>query len=794
MSITVPMSDMWVQSVMPQGQLAYQDIHSSSGDFGAQVGEAEKNLGGAIQQTGNTLAKHAAQRKALIDKARAEDLFSTQYMPAMTEVTNQFYSLKGQDAEDNYRDYAQKLIDLQREYSSQLTGPVAQNEFDTMSKSWNGREVERMSRHAAEQSKAWQLQANDSLLDSFVLDGQNHYNDPKSLQQNRNNIIHHAEFFGATHGIDFPTTETRWRSALDKMYSGAVRNQAQSDPIAAQTLYDRYSPYMSSDEVRQHVLDNLLPSVRQEQNAAVYKDVLNRFDLTGPNSDSSNINDAIDWIRDPENYKDQLFDPDQRDDMAKMIQGSWNRARQFHTDNQSAADSNFTDAVAGREIAGLRLLTWRDPKTGLPPSSDIVQAAMEHDANLVEPSVSNTDTLISLANDISNRRMSDRGPVNQAYLDNLITDRDYRDLADLSDAYLDPAKSRWFDYARGAFYFRFRDSSDPNGVNSEAMKLFPAYLMGLNGAVRDEDLKGSEIRDLANKMLDDLGKMIPAGADLPVAGASPPVESGAGIAGNESQNRDTAQPAAQNANPGDSWFWQTLESSDTLKPYVPKMREYVASPTDTKGAWDWLTHTIPKSPVQTGVDLAKAPFDLAQTFSGELSRKLKSICRNTPILRKMVREDPVGENLQTIAAIGMSAGIPKVAEATAKGIAAAIGKAIGVDAEKQTWSWDNFKDAWVNHPVESFAAVYPFGASSLKSKGIMPSEIEVRELVIRRLRVRKRHLVKSSKRNWRRGHRKGNLTFLKIRWMFQRVERPWDRRQPMITALRFSQHILSSKS
>ena len=127
--------------------------------------------------------------------------------------------------------------------------------------------------------------------------------------------------------------------------------------------------------------------------------------------------------------------------MAKMIQGSWNRARQFHTDNQSAADSSFTDAVAGREIAGLRLLTWRDPKTGLPPSSDIVQAAMEHDANLVEPSVSNTDTLISLTNDISNRRMSDRGPVNQAYLDNLITDRDFRDLADLSDAYLDPAKS-----------------------------------------------------------------------------------------------------------------------------------------------------------------------------------------------------------------------------------------------------------------------------------------------------------------------------------------------------------------
>ena len=109
--------------------------------------------------------------------------------------------------------------------------------------------------------------------------------------------------------------------------------------------------------------------------------------------------------------------------------------------------------------------------------------------------------------------------VNEGYLRNLITDRDYRDLADLSDTYLDPAKSRWFDYARGAFYSHFSDSSEPSGVNSEAMKLFPACLMGLNGAVRDEDLKGSEIRDLANKMLDDFGKMVPAGAQA--ASSSP---------------------------------------------------------------------------------------------------------------------------------------------------------------------------------------------------------------------------------------------------------------------------------
>jgi len=41
------------------------------------------------------------------------------------------------------------------------------------------------------------------------------------------------------------------------------------------------------------------------------------------------------------------------------------------------------------------------------------------------------------------------------------------------------------------------------------------------------------------------------------------------------------QPAAQKKKSEDSWFWQTMESSGTLKPYAERMREYVekAQPT-----------------------------------------------------------------------------------------------------------------------------------------------------------------------------------------------------------------------
>jgi hypothetical protein len=107
----------------------------------------------------------------------------------------------------------------------------------------------------------------------------------------------------------------------------------------------------------------------------------------------------------------------------------------------------------------------------------------------------------------------------------------------------------------------------------------------------------------------------------------------------------------------------------------------------------------------------------------------------------------------------MGAGALKTAEMTAKGVAAAIGRPFGIDSEKQTWSWANFKDAWVNHPVESFAAVFPFGASFLKRKGITPSELQVKELVDSAVKNEKTPLAQELKIEMEQGPPKQDLDF-----------------------------------
>ncbi len=246
----------------------------------------------------------------------------------------------------------------------------------------------------------------------------------------------------------------------------------------------------------------------------------------------------------------------------------------------------------------------------------------------------------------------------------------------------------------------------------------------------------TEIHDLTNKQrLDDTGK-----PNAPGDQSAPD------------------QPAAQKKKFEDSWFWQTMESSGALKPYAERMREYVESPTDTKGAWDWLTSTVSKSGAQLSVGLARTPFDLAQTFSSGSQAAIEEFLKEHPEYEELAREDPTGQSLETLGAIGAGAGLLDVVEATAKGAAASIGKPLGIDTEKQTWSWGNFKDAWVNHPVESLVAVIPFGAAFLRRKGITPSETQVRELVDSAVKDEKTPLAQELKTEMEQGPPRGDLT------------------------------------
>jgi hypothetical protein len=507
---------MFVQSVLPQGRLAYEDIRATPESFGGQVGQT-------LQKTGRILEKNAISRQELLNRVNVNDVYATQFDPAARAIYEEYLTLGGKDAAVGFPAYQQKMQDLAADIREGLPNDMQRMRFDEMARHRTQSNLDAMARHQASQTNQWVGQTADAMaqtLSKRITDERYDFDyvaGAEGLIRSINNL--YASYDRVT-GQDPAASRLKAGAAIDRGLSDAVLTEAAANPEGAKMLYDRYAPYMTSDDVRQHVLDNLLPAVRQKQSAAVYNDVVTRFNLTDPGSD---IKAATSWVMDPDNYKGQVADLSQRNDVAKAIQGEWNRVRQVQKDNQSSADGNFTDAVAGRQIAGLQLQAWKDPKTGLPPSSDILQAAMEHDANSNQPVVSDRDTLARLASDISNRRMNGPGPINQAYLRNLIDNRDFRDLTGLYDTYRDPAKSRWFDYARDAFFARFGDPTPPstaelesgpgalpppasNGASAGAMTLFPRYLTDLDQAVREQNLKGMQIRDAADKMLQDLDR------------------------------------------------------------------------------------------------------------------------------------------------------------------------------------------------------------------------------------------------------------------------------------------------
>jgi hypothetical protein len=280
--------------------------------------------------------------------------------------------------------------------------------------------------------------------------------------------------------------------------------------------------------------------------------------------DSSPAAAATAHVMNPENYPD--LDPDQRSEVARAVRAEWNRQSQARDDSQKAANDNLQVGAISGAIAPEQLLTWRDPKTGFAASPQTVHDVGEWLANPVRATHSNPDALAGLAEDIAGRRLTDAAPINEAFRSGNISRADWMHMRDLLETASNPAKSLWFDYAREAFYARAAglpasvdaakgaaasggggaapdpDPATPNAPTAEtsspgpadldarnappqtppeaaatlaggpsaAMKLFPPFLMDLDGAVRSQDLKPTQIRDLTNRMLDDVGNLLPA--------------------------------------------------------------------------------------------------------------------------------------------------------------------------------------------------------------------------------------------------------------------------------------------
>jgi hypothetical protein len=401
-----------------------------------------------------------------LDRVIADDAYATRFDPAARSVYREYTTLKGKEAALEFPAYRQKLLGLAAVFRNSLLSDTQRHEFDLIARDRVQANLDAMARHQAAQIVQWIGQTGDAkarTLSNRIAEERHDFESVAGANGLIGNIKNVYASYGQIMGEDPPVSELKAVEATDKGLCEGILHEAATDPAGAMALYDRYAPFISSDTVRRA--------------------------------------------------------------LATAMRGVERRLRQFKTESQILADSNFTDAVANRAISGPRLQTWRDPNTGLAPSGDMLEAATARDANPVEPGVSDRGVLAGLAGKISNGLMRDRGAINRAYLQNLITSRDFGDLTRLYDSCRDPARSRWLHHARAAFDARFADASGPGGVNANAMLLLPSFLTDLDQAVRDHDLKGTQILQTIERMLSGLDKIY-VGQHLAGMGAAPALPGG----------------------------------------------------------------------------------------------------------------------------------------------------------------------------------------------------------------------------------------------------------------------------
>ncbi len=177
----VPNSD-FVQSVMPQGQMVYNNLDRATPEsFGGQVGQT-------LQQGGNEMMQNSLRRQQLANETNVNDVYANQFSPAAREIYQNYMKLEGKDAEARFPDFQQQMNDLRAQVRGGLPNMMQQKAFDEASTRRVEADLDGMARYAAAQTKAWEWNTHTAVMADLVNEAEANWNNPQRLQNVRDRI------------------------------------------------------------------------------------------------------------------------------------------------------------------------------------------------------------------------------------------------------------------------------------------------------------------------------------------------------------------------------------------------------------------------------------------------------------------------------------------------------------------------------------------------------------------------------------------------------------------------------
>lgn len=209
----------------------------------------------AQQQQDLSINKDAGDIQDMVDKTTVNDLYANTYAPAARDIEMQYRALQGKDAVEQFPLYQQKVMDLNNQMKNQLTGHQA-DLFNPLSTAHTERVLDTMGSAYDQQNKVFQKTTSDSMLDNFVTDAADHYNDQNYFNQNVYSGFKEIDGYGDKTGQSTDEMTQRKVAFASKIISARYTAQAQFDPEGA---LDGFRSDM------QHVHDPLVAAQTSQQ-------------------------------------------------------------------------------------------------------------------------------------------------------------------------------------------------------------------------------------------------------------------------------------------------------------------------------------------------------------------------------------------------------------------------------------------------------------------------------------------------------------------------------------------------
>lgn len=247
---------------------AYNRVPVDPAAFGVNDGQAVQNLGRALQGAGGTALDIATEQQITINQGRIADALNTAQQSSQKVQSGDpddsskpgFYALKGSQAVGAYKDATQRVQDAYKQARSGLDNEVQRNQFDRMSRRTLNEELATMGKHYAQQTQAYAMDAQQSLVQTSMQGGINAWTNDTLFHQQLEAAQAHQHGLDVMKGLPPETQQQNAADIASKMHAERVQRMAPDDPLAAMSYLQSHLDQINGT-TQTALLQHLKPQV-----------------------------------------------------------------------------------------------------------------------------------------------------------------------------------------------------------------------------------------------------------------------------------------------------------------------------------------------------------------------------------------------------------------------------------------------------------------------------------------------------------------------------------------------------